>query len=70
MPSGNPPIIRKPKRRFPLPTNIKELDKPWADVSTARNMRIDHIFKSGFSEGDDPRRSKPPKSPSDILTKM
>ncbi len=70
MPSGNPPVIRKPKRRFPLPENIRDLDRPWSDVESARHIRIDHIFKHGFRTGDDPRIIRAPRSPSKILPKL
>ncbi len=63
-------IIRKPTRFYPLPQNIRDLDKPYAAAATARHIRIDSIFKEGFTPGDNPFINRAGSSPSDILSKL
>lgn len=63
------PVIRTPVRRYPLPKNIRELDKPWPDIIAKRHARVD-LFREGHSPEDDPTRVKPNISPSNILSKM
>jgi hypothetical protein len=70
MPSSNPPVVDKPKHPYPLPVNLKELDIPWSKDNYSRNVRVDNLFKEGFVSGEDPRRPRPPKSPSKILTEL
>lgn len=62
-------VIRKPTRFYPLPQNIRDLDKPWSAAATARHTRVD-IFKEGFTPGDNPFVNRAGRSPSDILTKL
>ena len=63
-------IIIKPIRSYPLPKNLKELDRPWPDVAYNRHTRV-HVFQEGYSqsEGDDPRIKKPPRSKSNLLSR-
>ena len=63
------PIEKSPTRRYPLPDDIKELDKPWADVDMRRNARVD-LFRKGHTAKDDPTRRKQNISPSKILSKL
>ena len=49
------PIWRKPVRRYPLPTNIRELDEPHAECVRLRYARVDR-FKDGHDPDEDPTR--------------
>ena len=62
-------IIRKPRRLYPLPDNLKELDRPWSEENYGRYARVD-IFQEGYKSGDDPTRKSPAISPSSILSKL
>ena len=64
-------IIRKPQRLYPLPSNIRDLDKPWPSIIEGRHTRV-NIYQEGYnaSEGDDPTKASPAISPSSILSKL
>ena len=64
-------IIKKPERLYPLPSNIRDLDKPWPSIIEGRHTRV-NIFQQGYdqSAGDDPTKSSPAISPSKILSKL
>jgi hypothetical protein len=66
-------IIRKPRRLYPIPDNIRELDKPWADVIAKRHHRV-AIDREGYDKND-PENNNPLVVPpggidSEILEKM
>lgn len=63
------PVIRAPKRLYPLPVNIRDLDDPWPKENRRRYVRVD-VFREGFTPGDDPTRVNPNVSPSNILSKL
>lgn len=64
-------IIRKPQRLYPLPINIRDLDKPWPSIIEKRHARVSQ-FQKGYdtSSGEDPRIKSPAISPSKILSKL
>lgn len=64
-------IIRKSQRSYPLPSNIRDLDCPWPSIIKGRHTRI-NIFQVGYDAdaGDDPTKSSPAISPSNILSKL
>jgi hypothetical protein len=64
-------IIRKPIRLYPLPDDLKELDEPYPEIIRARHTRVE-TFKEGYdvSSGDSPIIVPPPRSPSNILSKL
>ncbi len=64
-------IIRKPERLYPLPSNIRDLDKPWPSIIAGRHARV-NIYQKGYSQsdGDDPTKASPAISPSNILSKL
>ena len=64
-------IIRKPRRLYPLPENIRQLDKPHPEVVALRHSRVP-VFKEGYdTESDDnPTIVPPPRSPSNILSEL
>jgi len=64
-------IIRKPRRLYPLPENVRELDIPHPEVVAARHSRVP-VFKEGYdrSSGDNPIVVRPPSSPSTILSDL
>jgi hypothetical protein len=72
MPAGDEVIITKPKRRYPLPTNIRDLDYPWRpSILEGRHARVSQ-FADGYNvgSGEDPTIVKPAISKSDLLSKM
>ena len=62
-------IIRKPERLYPLPSNIRDLDKPWPSIIEGRHTRV-NIYQKGYEAGEDPTKSSPALSPSKILSKL
>ncbi len=63
-------IIRKPIKLYPLPENLRDLDRPHGDAQL-RHTRVP-VFKEGYDResGDNPMVVKPPRSPSNILSKL
>ena len=64
-------IIRKPKRLYPLPDDIRELDEPYPENIRSRHTRVP-TFKEGYdTESDDsPLVVRAPRSPSNILSEL
>ena len=64
-------VIRKPRRLYPLPNNVRELDRPYPEIIESRHTRVP-IFKEGYDKdsGDSPIVVRPPSSPSTILSDL
>jgi hypothetical protein len=72
MPASIEVIIRKPIRRYPLPSVITDLDNPYRPkVLEGRFERMSQ-FQEGYdtSSGENPTIVKPAISKSDLLSKM
>jgi hypothetical protein len=63
------PIIRKPKRRYPLPDNLRELDYPHAECVRRRHARVDR-FNDGYDSDEDPLRRRNRVSYDTVLNRM
>lgn len=63
--------IRKPRRVYPLPEDLKELDEPHCECNRRRYSRC-VLFKEGYdvSKGRDPALDTIPRSPSNILSEL
>lgn len=64
-------IVRKPRRSYPLPEIITDLDKPWSNVEARRHHRVEYN-REGYDKtsGDDPTIVPPGGYDSDILSKL
>lgn len=73
MPAGGDIFVRKPIRKYPVPTIVADLDNPWRGPDENRHVRVDQ-FQEGYDittdRGLNPNVVKPAISKSDLLSKM
>ncbi len=66
-------IIRKPRRLYPLPSDIRSLNEPWPVDARSRHSRVPiegDTYAEGYNTGENPMIAPPGGFKSDLLTKL